>query len=130
MRSQHTNPPTVPAFAFARSPEYALLDSWGYNHPSGLNVDSLYEVVDAQLEDETMMFQMVVELYNPGNSHNENPGMMGCRVQGAINWESPYHRRSDKYEWWVEEEFGFENERDLRKQLDKVISRMKKEMGT
>lgn len=100
-------------------------------HEDKINYNGLYELGKGDLaekleemergfnEDDSIMFQVMAFVkYNQDNSISFN-------VQGAVNWEAPYHRRGSNREDWKEIVVEFTDEEDMKKNFSKVISAVK-----
>lgn len=92
-----------------------------YDLGQGTLAEKLSELETSHNSDETssIMFQVAAFL-----SRGEENGMRNMNVIVSVNWEAPYHRSGKDNEWFVQENFDFNNEFTLKSQLIATLKKL------
>lgn len=98
-----------------------------YEYYEKVGDEDILEWIDGYvMEDNEVMFHTQIFLYDEDSSDNPFDEGLGCLVQGAINWESPYFRYKYKDLYWDAKpnSFSFSNASQLKKKLKPAIKKV------
>lgn len=94
-----------------------------YELGKGSLAEKLSELEYSQNSDEqsTVMFQIRTMF------HNEGPENLLFTIQGAVNWEAPYHRPKGQWEDYFQSEVEF-TETEMKSNMNEVVEKVKAEL--
>jgi hypothetical protein len=101
-----------------------------YEAGAGELAESLSNIEYEFFSDDTIILGVEIYLYHPDNSGNPNKGKYSCYAYSYVNWEAPYHRHIDQFEWVGPEHiFTFSSVEDFQKKIKPVLNKLKSELS-